>query len=77
MKPTAKTIQGGTYPLSRTLFIYLNNAKAAENPAVKGFVDFYMTEDNLTTHGQGSGLRAAGQRRPDPGVDRHLEERPA
>jgi len=47
VKPSAKTIQKGTYPVSRPLFIYPNNAKAAENPAVQAFVDFYMTADNL------------------------------
>ena len=47
VKPTRKTIQKGTYPISRPLFIYPNNAKAAENPAVQAFVDFYMTQDNL------------------------------
>ncbi|MGQ0805955.1 MAG: substrate-binding domain-containing protein [Actinomycetota bacterium] len=47
VKPSAKTIQKGTYPVSRTLFIYPNNAKATENPAVQAFVDFYMTGDNL------------------------------
>jgi phosphate transport system substrate-binding protein len=47
VKPTRKTIQKGTYPVSRPLFIYPNNAKAADNEAVGAFVDFYMTPDNL------------------------------
>jgi phosphate transport system substrate-binding protein len=44
VEPTPETIADGTYPLSRTLYIYVNNAKAADNPAVKAFVDFYMTD---------------------------------
>ncbi|MEX0663418.1 MAG: substrate-binding domain-containing protein [Acidimicrobiia bacterium] len=49
VKPSIKTVQNGTYlPLSRTLYIYVNNAKAAENADVKDFVDFYLTKTNLT-----------------------------
>jgi len=39
--PTAETIADGTYPLSRPLFIYVNADKAAENPALAAFVDYY------------------------------------
>ncbi len=49
VKPSIKTVQNGSYlPLSRTLFIYVNNEKAADNADLKGFVDFYMTKKNLT-----------------------------
>jgi phosphate transport system substrate-binding protein len=41
--PTPKTIADGTYPLSRPLFIYVNNAKAKSNPDLKKFVDFYVS----------------------------------
>ena len=34
--PTAETIADGSYPLSRSLYIYVNKAKAAANPAVVG-----------------------------------------
>jgi phosphate transport system substrate-binding protein len=47
--PTFETIADGSYPLSRTLFIYVNNAKAAENEALPAFVDFYMTDTGLLT----------------------------
>jgi phosphate transport system substrate-binding protein len=48
VKPTIKTVQDGTYlPLSRTLYIYVNNAKVADNPDLKSFVDFYMSNKNL------------------------------
>ena len=41
--PTAETIADGTYPISRSLYIYVNAAKAEENPAVAAYVDFYLT----------------------------------
>ncbi len=46
--PTAESIASGEYPLSRPLFIYVNTAKAAENPALANYVDFYMA-DGLDT----------------------------
>jgi phosphate transport system substrate-binding protein len=47
--PTAETIADGSYPLSRTLYIYVNKAKAKENPAIVGFVDFYLREGTIST----------------------------
>jgi phosphate transport system substrate-binding protein len=51
--PTAETIADGSYPLSRPLFIYVNNDKADENAAVAGFVDFYL--DGLADFVDGAG----------------------
>jgi phosphate transport system substrate-binding protein len=49
VKPSIKSVQNGSYlPLSRTLYIYVNNEKVADNADLKGFVDFYMTKKNLT-----------------------------
>ncbi len=45
--PTAETIADGTYPFSRSLYIYVNTANAAENPAVASFVDLYLSEEGL------------------------------
>jgi phosphate transport system substrate-binding protein len=45
--PSVETIGDGSYGFSRTLYIYVNNAKAAENPAVKGFVDLFLAEEGL------------------------------
>jgi phosphate transport system substrate-binding protein len=45
--PTATTIADGTYPLSRSLYIYVNKAKAAANPAVVGYVDYYLAEGTI------------------------------
>jgi phosphate transport system substrate-binding protein len=40
--PSVQSVIDGSYqPLSRPIFIYVN-AKAAERPEVKGFVDFYL-----------------------------------
>ena len=46
-----KTIGDGTYPFSRSLYIYVNTGKAAENPAVASFVDLYLSDDGLAKVG--------------------------
>ncbi|MDA0802484.1 MAG: PstS family phosphate ABC transporter substrate-binding protein [Planctomycetota bacterium] len=44
VSPSVATIENGTYaPFSRPLFIYVN-AKAASQPQVKAFVDFYLAQ---------------------------------
>lgn len=40
--PTAETIADGSYPVSRSLYLYVNAAAAEENPAVVEYVDFYL-----------------------------------
>lgn len=46
--PSAETARAGEYtPLSRPLFIYVNDAAYADNAAVREYVDFYV--DNLAT----------------------------
>ncbi len=46
--PSADTARDGSYtPLSRPLFVYVNNAKYADSEAVKAFVDFYV--ENLAS----------------------------
>ena len=40
--PTSETIQDGSYPISRSLYIYVNAANAEENEALAAFVDFYL-----------------------------------
>lgn len=40
--PTPETIATNEYPVSRPLFIYVNNAKAAEKPELVAFVDYYV-----------------------------------
>jgi phosphate transport system substrate-binding protein len=45
--PTDATIADGSYPFSRTLYIYVNKAKAAENPAVAAYVDLYLSAQGI------------------------------
>lgn len=40
--PTTETIADGSYPLARSLYIYVNKAKAETNEALAEFVDFYL-----------------------------------
>ena len=37
----------GQYPLSRDLYIYVNKAKATENPAIAAWVDFYLADGTI------------------------------
>ena len=47
VEPTPETIQNGTYkPLSRPIYIYINNKSYNEKPQVKAFVSFYL--DNVS-----------------------------
>lgn len=60
--PTIETIADGSYPVSRSLYIYVNQAKAAENAAVEAYVDFYLaggyTESVTNAFGDGAGYVA-------------------
>ena len=47
--PSAQTIADGSYPLSRSLYIYVNKAKAAANPAVSAYVDYYLADGTIST----------------------------
>jgi phosphate transport system substrate-binding protein len=47
--PSFESIADGSYPLSRSLYIYVNNAKAADSDALSAYVDFYMSETGLQT----------------------------
>jgi ABC-type phosphate transport system substrate-binding protein len=49
VEPTAETIASNDYPISRDLYIYVNNAKAADNPAVTAYVDYYLAEGTIST----------------------------
>ena len=48
VQPTDATIADGSYPLSRSLYLYVNKAKAAANPAVAGYVDFYLADGTIS-----------------------------
>jgi phosphate transport system substrate-binding protein len=47
VSPSIETIADGSYPLSRSLFIYVSIAAAEEKPAVAEFVDFYLEDASL------------------------------
>jgi phosphate transport system substrate-binding protein len=44
---TPETIASAEYPLSRFLYIYVNTARAADNPAVAAFVDYYLSDEGI------------------------------
>ena len=45
--PGADTVNDGTYPLSRTLYIYPNTDKVATSQALKAFVDYYLSDAGI------------------------------
>jgi phosphate binding protein len=45
--PTTETIASGDYPMSRPLFIYVNLDKAASNPVIPAFVDYYLSDAGI------------------------------
>src|ERR671921_850724 len=47
VKPTQDTIRSSEYPLSRPLFVYVSTEALKSNKAVKPFVDFYLSQQNL------------------------------
>jgi phosphate transport system substrate-binding protein len=55
VEPTAESIASGEYPIARDLYIYVNSAKLAENPALEAFIDFYVGEGITTLVGAGEG----------------------
>ena len=47
--PSFDTIADGSYPLSRSLYIYVNNTKAAESEALRAYVDLYLSDEGIRT----------------------------
>jgi phosphate transport system substrate-binding protein len=47
--PSFEAIADGSYPLSRSLYIYVNNQMAAEKPALSSFVDLYLSDTGIRT----------------------------
>jgi phosphate transport system substrate-binding protein len=45
--PGAATVNNGTYPLGRTLYIYVSKEKLAGNAALKAFVDYYLSDAGI------------------------------
>ncbi len=49
VEPSAEAIAEGSYPISRPLYIYVNKAKMAANPALEAYVEFYVSDPGLAT----------------------------
>lgn len=48
VEPTAENIESGKYaPLSRPLFIYVNDAKVKASPVLKEFLKLYVSEEGM------------------------------
>jgi phosphate transport system substrate-binding protein len=47
--PSAATVNDNTYPISRLLYIYVSKEALASNPAVKPFVDFYLSDPGIAS----------------------------
>ena len=45
--PSPETAADGSYGLTRPLFIYVNTDKAAANPALSAWVDFYLSDAGI------------------------------
>jgi phosphate transport system substrate-binding protein len=45
--PTAETIADGSYPLSRSLYIYVSTTALEENAALAEYVDFYLSDAGI------------------------------
>ena len=53
--PSRDTIADGSYPLSRTLYIYVSKTKLAESPALQAYVDYYVSDTGLIEAVTGTG----------------------
>ena len=47
--PSPDTVIDGTYSLARSLYIYVNPNKIAENPALGPFVDYYLSDEGIAS----------------------------
>jgi phosphate transport system substrate-binding protein len=55
VEPTSESIASGEYPIARDLYIYVSNTRLAENPALEGFVDYYVNSAMLNLIGAEEG----------------------
>ena len=47
VSPSHETISDGSYPLSRSLYIYVNNERVSQSEALQAYVDYYLTDEAL------------------------------
>ena len=45
--PTDEAVADGSYPIARPLFVYVNLDRAQRSAALRGFIDFYLTDTGL------------------------------
>jgi phosphate transport system substrate-binding protein len=45
--PSEETVADGSYPFSRSLYIYVSAQSMADNPAVASFVDVYLSDQGI------------------------------
>ena len=45
--PTDEAVADGSYPIARPLFVYVNLGRAEGSAALRGFIDFYLTDAGL------------------------------
>jgi len=44
ISPTPKTLSDGSYPIARSLFFYVKNSHSKDVPAMKEYIDMFMSE---------------------------------
>lgn len=49
VEPSAETVIDGTYPLSRSLYVYVSLPAAEARPQVAAFVDHYLSDDGFAS----------------------------
>lgn len=49
--PTPETIADGSYPVSRSLFFYVKNSHMDKVPAIKKYVEMFMSEEMISEEG--------------------------
>lgn len=47
--PSPETVIDTSYPLGRSLYIYVNQEKLSSNPALQPFVDFYLSDEGIAS----------------------------
>jgi phosphate transport system substrate-binding protein len=47
--PSKETIADGSYPLARSLYIYVNTDEAASGETLKAFVDYYLSDEGIAS----------------------------
>jgi phosphate transport system substrate-binding protein len=47
--PSPETVIDNSYPLGRSLYIYVNQEKLSSNPALQPFVDFYVSDEGIAS----------------------------